>query len=356
LVGWLLVLFCAGSCKRSGEEAEPSTPARHVKCAEVQRATLTDRIELRGTVAPVPDRDSQLAPQVAGRLLAVDVREGDEVKVGQVVARVDDAPLVDAARQADAAVERAKAEAENAQTTYARAKRVFEHGIAARQEVDDAAAKETAARAAAAEAEAAAHQAHRQIERAQLRSPMQGVVLKVLKRPGELVDGTPATVVVEVADLSSLELSASVPAQDLVRLQRGARATVTFSAIAGLTLEAEVARVSPSVDRQSGMGAVRVALHEGTARPPVGVLGTAQVEVGEARDAWVVPAAALRNAAAGHAEVVVCGADAHAHVAKVTAAAAGPGQVEVQGLDAGVFVAVEPVLGIADGDALEVEQ
>src|SRR5262249_38632944 len=158
-------LFALGlalaACKRSAA-SEPSSEAKSVQCADVQLKTVKDALEVRGTVAPPPDREAQVASQVTGRLLRVEVREGDEVALGQILARVDDAPLTDAAHQADAALARAKAEHENAETTLARIRRVFEQGIAARQEVDDAAAKEASAKATQAEAEAAARQAHRQ--------------------------------------------------------------------------------------------------------------------------------------------------------------------------------------------------
>jgi RND family efflux transporter MFP subunit len=353
-----LVLLALAACKRGHEpEEEHEAPAgpKHVKCAPVERATVTERIELRGTVAPPLDKDTQLAPQVSGRLLSVDVREGDPVTAGKVVAKVDDAPLVDAANQADAALARAKAESENAQTTHARVKRVFEHGIAARQEVDDAAAKEAAARAAEAEAEAAARLAHRQIERAQVRSPLSGVVLKVLRKPGELVDGTPSTPVLEVADLSQLELAGDVPAQDLMRLERGAPATVVFSALPGVELKGEVVRVAPSVDRTTGVGTVRVGLKPAADghKPPVGVLGTARVDTGAPHEATLVPAAALRAVTGSEGEVVICGDDHVAHVEKVQPGPTRGAMVELRGdLDAGTEVAVDPVLGISDGDAL----
>jgi RND family efflux transporter MFP subunit len=359
----LCVVCALVACKRAGHEAEdehdeaPAGP-KHVRCASAENVTVSERVELRGTVAPPLDKDTQLAPQVAGRLLAVDVREGDGVTAGKVVARVDDAPLSDAASQADAAVAKARAEAENAQTTHARAKRVFEHGIAARQEVDDAAARETSAKAAVTEAEAAARVAHRQLERAQVRSPLSGVVLKVLRKPGELVDGTPGTPVVEVADLSQLELAADAPAQDLMRLQKGNAAAVVFSALPGVELKGEVVRVAPAVDRTTGTGTVRVALGAGDrARPPVGVLGTARVETGGPHEATLVPVAALRSVSGAEGEIIVCGDDRVAHVLRVQPGPTREGRVELRGgLDAGTFVVVDPVLGVSDGDSLEVEK
>src|SRR5262249_5593774 len=159
------------------ESDQPSGPKK-VRCAEAVRHAVGEVVELRGTVSPLPDRDAQIAPQVGGRITRVLVREGDKVAGGQIVAQIDSAPLAGQAKEADAVLAKARAESKNAQTTQARVERVFEHGIAARQEVDDAQARAASARAAEAEAEAGAQRAHRQLDRASVRSPLAGVVLK----------------------------------------------------------------------------------------------------------------------------------------------------------------------------------
>ena len=172
-------------CRRGKPAAEPER--RTVHCAPVETAQVADAIELRGTIAPLPDRDAQIAPQVAGRIVQLLAREGDQVIAGQPVARVDDSILVDQSNEAQALLEKARAERRNADATHARTERVFEHGIAARQEVDDAATRSATAKAAEGEAEAAAKRARRQVDRATVRSPIAGVVVRLLRRPGELV-------------------------------------------------------------------------------------------------------------------------------------------------------------------------
>jgi multidrug efflux system membrane fusion protein len=325
-----------------------------VRCAAVETAAVIDRIEVRGTVAPPPEKDAQVAPQVGGRLLSVEVREGDVVRKGQVVARIDTTPLLDAARQADAGLLRVRAERQNAETTLVRVQRVFDHGIATRQEVDDANARAAAAKASEAEAQALAHQAHLQIERATVMSPLKGVVLKVTRKPGELVDGTAATPIMEVADTSELELVADVPAQDLARLRRDAAAQITLPNLPGTSLLGTVARVAPAVDRVTGVGTVRIAIaHSSTLHPPVGSFGVAQVESSQTRQAMLVPKAALANFN-GTQGILVCGADSVVHIRKVQPGATRGELVEVRGdLAVGEKVAVDPVLGLADGDAVE---
>jgi hypothetical protein len=187
-------------------------------------------------------------------------------------------------------------------------------------------------------------------------SPFKGVVLKVLRRPGELVDGTPATAIAEIADIDRLELAGDLPAQDLVRARRGAAAQVTFAALGGRSFAATVARVSPSVDRTTGIGVVRLALQTSPqGNPPVGTYGVARIAAGGVRPATLVPGPALRAVTGGEAEVVLCGADGAAHVRKVRLGAAHDAGVEVAGLsaDGGARVVVDGVIGLAEGDAIK---
>jgi multidrug efflux system membrane fusion protein len=366
-VACLLTALSLGCSRREGEhEGEAPATKRQVHCAPVTTVEVADTVELRGTVSPLPDRDAQIAPQVAGRILQLLVREGDKVTAGQPIARIDSGPLVDQASEAEAALAKTHAERRNAEATRVRVERVFEHGIAARQEVDDATTRADTARAAESEAEAAAKRARRQVERATVRSPLAGVVVRILRRSGELVDGTPATPIVEVADPSRLELVANAAASDLVRVANAATADVTVAALPGAAWAGAVSAVSPAVDRATGLGTVRVALDLGAgARPPIGVLGAANVRVGLPRKAMVVPRSALRGGVGAEAELVVCGGDGVAHVRRIRRGVAAGDKVEVQGLgpaDAssegvsrGDGVALDPI-GITDGQAIEFQK
>ncbi len=349
----LILLALAAGCRHAEPEAPPAP--RTVRCAPAQARQVRDSVELRGTVAPLPDRDAQIAAQVAGRILRVLVREGDAVTAGQAVARIDAAPLTDEAEQAEAARAKVAAERRNADATKARTERVFEHGIAARQEVDDAVTRAEAARAAEGEATAAARRARRQVDRAVLRSPLAGVVVRVMRRPGELVDGTPATPVLEVADPTRLEIVADATAGDLVRVAKGQPAAVTVAVLPGTTWDAVVAAVSPAVDPATGLGLVRAAIAPGAGRrPPIGVLATVQIAVGPTRRAVLVPGAAIRLGPQGDSQVVICGADGAAHVRAVERGTRQGEEEEITGVSAGEKVAVDPVIGIGDGEPIQV--
>jgi RND family efflux transporter MFP subunit len=387
LMGALAV--SATGCRRDSvsEEVPGSGAPRRVRCAPAQLRELRAQVLLHGTVAPLPDRDAQIAPQVAGRIVAVLVREGDPVTRGQPLARIDDAALSDQVKEANAQLAKAQAEAGLARTTRARVERVVERGIAARQELDDADARLATAQAGEDEARAASGIVRRQLERSTVRSPLRGVVLKLFRRSGELVDGTPATPIVEVGDPAHLELVASATAAQLVRIHARDAAAIEVPALPGSSLRGTVAAVSPAVDRVTGLGSVRISLDPGAgAPPPVGVSGVVRIQTGAPHRATLVPAAALRAAAAQNgesgesaggdhqrnadadAEVVVCGPDRKAHVVRVRRVQrlsdggddlAGMTEVRAAGdagglaIAAGTAIAVDPVLGWADGDPIE---
>jgi membrane fusion protein, multidrug efflux system len=368
----LAVLTPNSGCRREAsaegpehtESAGAGAPKR-VRCAPLEARTVRAQVVLHGTVAPLPDRDAQIAPQVAGRIVEVLVREGDRVTRGQPLARIEDAALADQAKQAGAQVTKAAAETNLARTTRDRVARVVDRGIAARQELDDAQARLATAQAGETEARAAAGIASRQLERATVRSPLGGVVLKLFRKTGELVDGTPATPVLEVGDPTHLELVATATAADLVRVHARDPAAVSLPALPDLAVRGTVAAVSPAVDRATGLGSIRITLDTSTGTlPPVGVTGVAHIETGGAHLATLAPAAALRAALGDEAEIVVCGTDRRARVVRVHRGTALGALVEIRApggesdagtstLSAGVRVAVEPVLGLADGDALE---
>lgn len=393
----LAVGATAPACRReSASEFEPPSRPQKVRCAAVIEKDTEDTLEVRGTIAPLFGKDAQISPQVAGRVLRVSVREGERVHSGQELARVDDGTLTDQVRQADAVVARAQGETELARTTEARIRRVFERGIAARQELEDAIARLSSARAMEAESRAASAIARRQLGRASVRSPFAGVVLKVFRRAGELVDGTPATPVVEVGDPAVLEVVATVAAAELVELRVGAPARVTVPAMPGRSFPAVVSLVSPTVERATGLGTVRVRLAPAAplaplaplgpsvplAAPPIGVAALAEIDLGRARPALWVPTAALHAPTGSEAEVTLCGPDGHAHAVRVTVGRQVQAQVEIRPatvppaaqaylaraattdgsaspengatrVTRGAAVVIDPILGIEDGAAIE---
>jgi cobalt-zinc-cadmium efflux system membrane fusion protein len=324
---------------------------------------MADRVTLRGVVGVPPDKDAVVAPAVAGRLLEVKVHEGDRVKVGDPIATVDDPTLAPAVQEAQAARAAAQAAKTNADAALARAQRLFDQGIAPRRDVEDAQARAAAAASDVAAASAKLDVAQRQLGRARVTAPIAGVIVHVTKRAGELVDGTPATPVAEIADPISLEIKADAPAADLVRLREGAAVEITLDALPSVKIDGAIVLVSPAVDPATSLGTVRASIKA----PPdgvtlkLGLAGSISVAVAQRASAITVPAAAVRRSTDGAEEVVACEKDAKtgamtAAIVPVKVGARAGDRVEIaDGLAAGRLIVTRHVVGLDDGTPLEVE-
>ena len=193
--------------------------------------------------------------RVAGELQALTVREGDFVKAGQVVARIDAGEYQSRQRQAGEQAASARAQVDVAERQYANNKALVDQGFISKTALDTSLANLNAAQSTYKAAVAGAEVAARAVQDAVLKSPIAGQVSQRLAQPGERV-GIDARIV-EIVDLSRLELEASVGAQDAmeVRVGQGARLQVEGSA---QNVGGRVVRINPSA--QAGSRAVLVYL------------------------------------------------------------------------------------------------
>jgi RND family efflux transporter MFP subunit len=281
------------------------------------------------------------------------------VKRGDLLAFVEDPALPEAVAESQAESETARADVAAARTALARAERLFAEGIVARREVEETRTRAESAEATLRSTQARVRLATTREARARIVAPFDADVIHLLRRPGELVDGTAATPLLELADVTTLELWGDVPAADLVRLSAEAVAVVTADALPGESVPGKVVGIAPSVDASTSLGTVRVRL-KSPGRFRLGLAGRATVTVDVRARSTLVPGAALRRSASGASEVVVCEGDGDRRKASVRAVESGlrrGGDVEiVQGVAPGEEVAVSAVLNLDDGTAIDVSR
>lgn len=314
----LLVSNLACTAKHADEETKaPDVPTISAETARVARTTLIEELAVRGTVAAVPNEDVKVSALVAGRVNAVSVAEGDSVRQGQVIAELDRQAMDDQRRQAAAAAEQAKAQLENARLNLQRNQQMFERGIAAGKEVEDARAQMAAAQAAVDTASAALSTADRNVERASVRSPIAGQVVKRMVSVGEQVDGTAAQPIVEIANLDRVELAANVPSEYLSKIKTGQAATLTSDAFPGRTFAGSVLAIAPAVDAATNAGLVRIRIANADRSLKVGMFAECHVALGERPNALTVPPSAVVKSDEGAAVYVLSGDTAQRTAVKV---------------------------------------
>jgi RND family efflux transporter MFP subunit len=286
---------CSSGGGDEDEVKAPEVPAVAAETAKVVRQPIAGTVIVRGTIAAAPNDDVKISSLVAGRVVAVHVAEGDSVRKGQVVAEIDRKPLEDEQRQAVAALDQARAMLENAKLNLERTQRLFERGIAAGKEVEDARAQSAGATAAVEEASAALDIANRNLERANVVTPIAGQVVKRLVSVGEQVDGTAAQPIVEVANLDSVELAASVPAEYLAAVRVGQSAAIRSQTFPGRTFEGQVIAIAPAVDPSNNSALARIRIRNAERLLKVGMFAEARVATEVHQQALVVPASAITH-------------------------------------------------------------
>src|SRR2546425_95077 len=344
------LLGFALACARA--EDAPADHAVSVRTARVESGTITEWIRMYGRIAPPPDRDATLAPMVAGLLLAVPVREGQSVRAGEILARVEGAPLDDALRAAEAAERRADAEAAFRKSVAARTRSLLDKGVASRQDAEADEAAAVSADAAQAEASSALATARRRRDWAELRAPFDGVVVRVFRRPGESVDGTPATPVIQVASATGAQVAAEATADTLSRLARDQPAEIESRGSPGAALKAHVLRIARAVDSSTGSGEVRLAFDDAAPPLPLGLGVDVRVAVGRRERATIVPTKALRRGDGGKTEVVIVGKGKAGSRSVVTGLTGGERTEGASGLSRAERGWVDDPMGPAEGTAL----
>jgi membrane fusion protein, multidrug efflux system len=289
---------CWSACSRksaSDDEAldDQVAAVADVTLTHVQRAEIQSLLTVTGTIAALPNQDVKVSALVAGRIARLAVAEGDRVCQGQVLAQIEDRPYQDQLQQAQAAVEQAKANLENAKLNSDRNETLFKRGIAAGKDVEDARTQVSVSQAALSQAEAQASLAALQISRAEVHSPISGVVVKRFVSDGEQVDGTAAQPIFEVANLREAELYGNVSADYLGRIHVGQTLTISSDAFPGQNFAGLVVAISPAVDSSTNVGLVRIRIKNRDDLLRLGMFLSAEIPLETHANALVVPPQAI---------------------------------------------------------------
>jgi RND family efflux transporter MFP subunit len=295
IVAASLLTGCSHKPGAPGEAESSSlgTANAEVTLTRVTRGDIHETATLSGTVAALPNQDVRISALVAGRIAEMKVAEGDAVQIGQVIARLDAHPYKDQLIQAEAVAQQAKANLENAQLSRKRNDDLFQRGIAARKDLEDARTQESVAAASVRQSEAAVELAHLQLGRTQILSPLNGRVAKRYVSIGEQVDGTAAQPIAEVANLAEVELLANVSSTYLSKLRVGELLEIESDAAAGKPLAGRIVAISPAVDVATNLGVVRIRMANANALLRLGMYLSAEITLENHKNALTAPAEAI---------------------------------------------------------------
>ncbi|MFT4195813.1 efflux RND transporter periplasmic adaptor subunit [Ottowia sp.] len=289
LLGWRG--YSARQAARQAQAAPAATPV--IELAAIDLATaqvreLSAGLPITGTLKAV--NSAVVKARVPGELQGLTVREGDTVQAGQVIARVEPTEYAERLRQAHLQAEAAKAQVDIAQRQYDNNAALVNQGFISRTALDNSLASLATAQASHRAALAGAEVLRKSLADTVLRAPIGGQVAQRLAQPGERV--APEARIVEIVDLSRLELEAALSPADSVAVRVGQPATLTVEGVPQ-PVQATVARINPSA--QAGSRSVLAYLSV-TAQPGLrqGLFARGQLATGQVR-ALAVPLSAVRT-------------------------------------------------------------
>lgn len=232
-----------------------------VQTGKVAKKDLVQVVTASGEVRP--RRYVNVGANVSGRLIEIDVQEGDRVKKGQVLAKVESERYQAIQRQSEAAVaaaradlQRSEADVAAAKLAYDRAQRMQEEKLISDSVYDQAeadwkmkAANVESSRRRVAQIQAGLESTLDDLVKTTVISPMDGVVTNLPQEAGQMVIGAMSfspTVIMTVADLSVMECEIMVDETDFRNLKLGQEAEVKVDALEGLKLKGEVTEIGAS--------------------------------------------------------------------------------------------------------------
>jgi len=239
-------------------EAARTSDAQAVSVVAVQTQTFETEISLNGEARPV--RDVQVTAQATGvRILQILVDEGDFVRQGQAMARLDNALSTAQTRAAQASVAEAESAAVRARGEYERAESIRDSGALSAEAIEQRRAAALAADARLAAARAQLAETNARLGGGYIRAPASGLVIDRTAQLGAATDGQ---ALFRIAADNRLEVSAQVAEADALALSEGQSAT--FSLVDGSTVTGTLRRLPASIDTRTRTGEALFALPQGT--------------------------------------------------------------------------------------------
>lgn len=259
---------------KSAKTEEKKAPAVPVEVATVGRSAIS--ASYAGTASLEAPGEAQVVAKGSGVVLQILVEEGDQVKAGQVLARIDpDRPRLE--------MERARASVRKLENNYRRSQELLASKLVSAEASEQIRYDLESARASY-------QLAQLELSHTNIVAPISGVIAQRMIKPGNLIAlNAPAF---RIVDISQLEAVLNVPERELATLKAGMPLRMVADAVPGRVFEGRVDRISPVVDSGSGTFRVVCAFEGGGLLRP-GMFGRIEIVYDERKDALTMPRIAL---------------------------------------------------------------
>ncbi len=241
--------YAAPAADTSAAPAETSGPSRFTAA---------------GYVEPIPPFPIHVSPLVLGRIDEFTITEGQPVKAGQIIAKLNSQEFEKRLAELQAALGVNAERLTLAETELARSRRLAATGAATGKELEQASADAAVLRAEAAKLQAEIQTVEWQIQQTAVRAPVDGVLFERLANVGSFIYSESNREIASIYDPAKLQIWVDVNQRDVARLHVGQPVEVTLDAEPGKVFTGEVSRILPRASLSKNTIQAKILLNETT--------------------------------------------------------------------------------------------
>lgn len=352
IVATLILAFAAiilSACSDEPGSAQRAAPTVIVEATSVAQQQMIDAV--RGVGSLRASSEVEISPEVAGRITALEFREGGRVERGQVLVRLRDSRLREQLTSREAALEAARSRARNAERTHARIE-----SLRAQRQVSEGDYEQSLTDMQGAQAEVQGLEADIGAIREQLadmviRAPFDGEISEQHVDEGAFVEV--GRRIATLYRIDPLHMTFSIPERYAGRVTLDAEVQVSVASFPGESFPATLDLISPSIDERSRTLGLRATVPNPDGRLRPGSFGTARLIVERFDDVAVLPEEALIGTRDGYIVFVI--AEGKAQRREVSTGLREDGIVAItEGLEPGEIVVQRGHSRISDGTSVEI--
>ncbi len=285
----LCLIGAAGCSEQQAAQTPPKAPPVPVRVVTVERQDVRRSVTLVGTVEPW--KRSIVASDLAGRVVNFPVKAGRQVRRGDLLARLDTDTLMIQLEAATASRAEGVVRHDQAKLDLERMRALFEKEAVTKKERDDAIAEELALRRRLAQLDAEIRRVRDRIKKSSIVAPFDGWIIEEHTEIGQwLEEGGP---VIEMVDLSRLQVEVPVPERFVPFLRRGDPVSAVFDGLPGFKATGTVFSIVAQADRAARTFPVKMEIPNDELVIKSGMVARVTITVGETYQAIVVPKDAL---------------------------------------------------------------
>jgi multidrug efflux system membrane fusion protein len=350
----MLLAGCKGGEEGPAPKPSPADAgevAISVDVAVARRGQIARAASTTGVVQAA--KQASLRAETGGRVAKVEVEDGQLVNEGALLLRIDDTRQTIAVAGAKAQLAAMKEDLAFAEKELERKRRLAEKGSIASAALDAAEYQKAKAEAGVASADANLRSARRSLADTRVVAPFEGIASSVMVDLGDTT--APGAPLLELFDLSQIELRVGLAGDELAGLEVGSKATIRVEDLGGLEREGSIASIAPSASPVTGLFEVAVQADNADGQVRAGMVASVRLVGGQKAPALLVPRECVTRRG-GHM-VVFSVEEGRARMHRVRVGASDRDSIELlEGVDEGMTLARSALHALAEGVAIEANE